>query len=112
MIPSQSVTRRGFKMHQTEFLAETRKTLAEAAAMVGVNVGTVHRWRLKGVRGVKLSCFLIAGRRYTSQERLEDFIAKSTAAVDGPPQDSNIRTPSQRKRAADRADKELEAAGV
>ena len=99
----------------TDILSEARITLPEAAALVGVNIGTLHRWRLKGVRGVKLSCFLIAGRRYTSRDRLNNFIHATTAAFDGrpdKPDQSSGRTPSQRKRAADQAEKALAEAGI
>ncbi len=37
------------------------------------HVSTIYRWRLRGIRGVKLETFLIGGRRYTSVEAIERF---------------------------------------
>jgi hypothetical protein len=43
---------------------------------------TVHRWRLRGIAGVKLETLKIGGRRFTSKEAIERFINASTAASD------------------------------
>jgi hypothetical protein len=69
------------------------------------HISTLHRWRLRGVRGVKLETCLVGGRRFTSIEAIDRFIAATTAAANGeaPP----TRTPSQRKRAIERAEREL-----
>lgn len=74
------------------------------------HTSTLHRWRLRGVRGVKLETILIGGRRYTSHEALERFFAATTAAASGetPP----IRTPKQRDRAVAEAERELHEAGI
>jgi hypothetical protein len=66
---------------------------------------TIFRWRLRGVRGVKLETCLIGGRRYTSMEALERFSAATTASADGQP--LPVRTPSQRQLAIKRAEQEL-----
>ena len=47
------------------------------------HISTLHRWRLRGVRGVKLETVLIGGRRFTSDEALSRFFARTTAAADG-----------------------------
>ena len=44
---------------------------------------TIHRWRLRGTRGVKLETILIGGRRFTSVEALLRFFDNSTAAESG-----------------------------
>ncbi len=35
---------------------------------------TLNRWRLRGVRGVKLETLLIGGQRFTSREAIRRFI--------------------------------------
>ncbi len=49
------------------------------------NIATLWRWRTHGVRGVKLETILVGGRRYTSQEALERFSERITAAANGEP---------------------------
>jgi hypothetical protein len=70
-----------------------------------ISLSTLHRWRLRGVRGVKLQSCLIGGRRYTSREALERFFHATTAAANGEP--APIRTPRQREKAIEQAEKEL-----
>ena len=48
-----------------------------------VHPTTLHRWRLRGIRGVKLETILAGGKRYTSASSLNKFFADSTAAADG-----------------------------
>jgi hypothetical protein len=86
-------------------------TLPEAAASLPgrPNVSTVHRWRLRGVRGVRLESCRIGGRRYTSVEALCRFAAKTTAVADG---ETEPRTPHRRAREIARADEECRAAGI
>jgi len=75
----------------------THDTLIPFSALPGwtaKNVGkrihpsTLHRWRLRGVRGVRLGTVLIGGTRYTSTEALSRFFAATTAAADGQPVES------------------------
>lgn len=86
---------------------ETLLSFAEAAKVPPnrPHVSTLHRWRLKGVRGVKLETCLVGGRRYTSLEAMARFFAAITAAADGQPVPH--RTPAQRQRAIERAEREL-----
>lgn len=93
--------------------AETPITLAEAArTLLGgpVHVSTIHRWRLKGVRGVRLETFLRGGVRQTTREAIERFFAATTAAADGdtPP----ARTSRQRECDISRAEREATEAGI
>jgi hypothetical protein len=39
------------------------------------NRSTMHRWAHHGVRGVRLATILIGGRRYTTREAIEQFVA-------------------------------------
>ena len=66
---------------------------------------SIARWAMHGVRGGRLESCLIGGRRYTSREALERFIAATTAAADSvkaPP-----RTTRQRERDIAAAEREL-----
>jgi hypothetical protein len=38
-----------------------------------VKLSTVHRWRMKGCRGVRLETFLRGGVRHTTREAIERF---------------------------------------
>lgn len=89
---------------------ETPITLAEAARTLpggAVHVSTIHRWRMKGCRGVRLETFLRGGIRHTTSEAIERFFAATTAAADGeaPP----LLTPSQREQEISRAEREFDA---
>ena len=63
-----------------ELQEETLLTLAQAALRTpgAPHVSTLHRWRLRGVRGVKLETVLIGGRRFTSEEALRRFADRLT----------------------------------
>jgi len=92
---------------------ETPITLAKAAQTLpggAVHVSTIHRWRMKGVRGVKLETILRGGIRCTSAAAIERLFAAITAAADGEPTPS--RTSRQRQRDIDRAERELSEAGI
>ncbi len=92
---------------------ENLKTLNEAARTLpggAVHVSTVHRWRLKGVRGIRLETILRGGVRFTTHEAIERFFAATTAAADGdiPPS----LTSRQREREISRAEREAAEAGI
>lgn len=59
-------------------------TLDEAAKLLPgqPHVSTLHRWRGRGIRGVRLTTVRIGGRRYVSRTSLEQFAADVTAASD------------------------------
>ena len=73
-----------------------------------LSLATLHRWRLNGVRGVKLETILIGGLRYTSREAISRFIASQNS--DDAPAPSI--TPSQRRRQSEAAQQELRRMGV
>jgi len=60
-------------------------TLAEAVALfpMRTNVKALHRWRLKGTRGVKLECQPVGHRWYTSREAIQRFVTAQAAAPSG-----------------------------
>src|SRR5262245_25709166 len=73
------------------------------------HLATVYRWFQRGVRGgIKLETALVGGRRFTSREAVQRFVDRRS----GPPAESMAaRTPSQRQRAAEKANNELAKAG-
>lgn len=74
------------------------------------HVATVWRWVQSGCRGTKLETILIGGRRYTSEEALQRFIERTTAAANG--ETIPTRTAKQREKAIAAAERELAAAGI
>ena len=49
------------------------------------HVATVHRWRLRGLRGVRLEAVRLGGVWYTSYEALQRFAARLAGETDGGP---------------------------
>ena len=47
------------------------------------HLSTVHRWRLKGTRGIRLESLLCGGIRVTSEEAILRFFDATTLAADG-----------------------------
>jgi len=96
-----------------DLTTETPKALAKAAKTLpggAVHVSTIHRWRMKGVRGVRLETFLRGGIRHTTDEAIERFFEAVTAAADG--DDTPVRTSRQRQRAIEQAERACEQAGI
>jgi len=87
-------------------------TLTEAAKRLPgrPHVSTLHRWRKRGVGGVKLKTQKLGGRRVVAVSDLEEFIEAVTAAADGEP--SPPRTAKKRQRAIEAAERELDRAGI
>lgn len=75
----------------------------------GINVSTVWRWSLRGIRGVRLETLLIGGIRYTSREALHRFFTATTAAADNAP---SAKTPPKRDREIANAEAELRDLGI
>lgn len=99
--------------YQIDIEGERLISLAEAARSLpggAVHVATVHRWRLRGIRGIRLPSVLVGGIRYTSREALVWWFAAVTAVADGTVPTS--RTSSQRERAIAAAERELADAGI
>lgn len=75
------------------------------------HVSTLHRWRQRGVRGVKLETCLVGGKRFTSLEAIERFIAATTTS--GSTDDNlSVVAPATRRRAVEQAERELDQAGI
>jgi hypothetical protein len=84
---------------------EKRLTLAQAARLLGVHVSQIHRYRLKGIHGVKLTCVSVGCKWHTARSWLEAFIEAVTAARNG--DTLPVRTPSQRRQAKAAAEAEV-----
>ena len=76
----------------------------------GVNVSTVWRWSLRGIRGVRLQTEMRGGIRYTSREALRRFFAATTAAANGEP--VAVHNTANRQRQIEDAERELAEAGI
>jgi len=87
-------------------------TCAQAAKLLPGHVAasTVWRWMTRGCRGHRLASIIVSGARRTTKDAIREFLAAITAEADGlrPP----LRTPRQRERAADAADRRLARAGM
>ena len=73
-----------------------------------VALQTLHRWRLHGVRGVKLETVLIGGLRCTSREAISRFISNQNRVEQCTPS----ITPKQKQKQAETTDHLLEEAGL
>ncbi len=95
-----------------DFRREQLLSLAEAARTIPgqPHIATLHRWRLRGIRGIKLRTVKAGGRRFVSQEALAEFFCQTTAAADGKP--APVRTSKRRQRAIEAAERELDRAGI
>jgi hypothetical protein len=92
--------------------------LFPSSRAASTNVSTLFRWITVGVRTpdgrrVKLEAVRLAGRWLTTAAALARFIAAQQAPADGQaqaptPEPHGPRTPTQRRRAAERAGEELE----
>ena len=69
------------------------------------HVSTIWRWMTRGCRGIRLESLVCAGRRFTSVEAIERFIAATTAAADGT--SVPVRSPRRRERDIAAAEAEL-----
>jgi len=92
-------------------LSETRLSLSQLAREEGVSPSTVWRWTLNGVRGCQLESFSVGAKRFVTREAFARFVKATTAAAAHGPMPS-VRTPQQRERAINRAEGELERAGI
>jgi hypothetical protein len=83
--------------------------LAQATRHVPGNphIATLHRWRLRGVKGVKLETVLVGGRRFTSVEAIARFMERLNGG-----RGSDRMTPARRQKEIEAAERELADAGI
>lgn len=72
------------------------------------HISTLHRWRLRGVRGVRLESILIGGSRFTSRQAITRFIDACNAPTPDTAQPVAF-TADQRQRMSIAARQELAA---
>ena len=91
-------------------LADAAKSLPQRRAGKKPHVSCIYRWTTSGCRGVVLESLQIGGTRCTSKEALARFFRRLTQGdtADVPA----VRSVAQRQRAAERAMRDLERAGV
>lgn len=75
---------------------------------------TIHRWWTRGVKGVKLKTFMVAGRRHTRLAWLDEFLTTLNEQAGGAPlvTDNTARLQIEREREINAAEAELQAAGA
>lgn len=69
-------------------------------------ISTIHRWRTRGVRGVKLASVRLGGRRLIPRAALVEFIESLTSVVDCVAHPGAIRT--SRRRSIEVAEREVD----
>ncbi len=67
-----------------DFKTDTVIRLTEAASMLRVKYGTIHRWARYGVGGRKLESAFLGGTAYTSLEALNRFSGQETSPEPAP----------------------------
>lgn len=75
------------------------------------HVATIHRWRLRGCKGVKLQTAFAGGHCRTCEKWLREFFAGVTAAANGTSEAPSTASP-ERSAAVAKAEKELAAVGI
>lgn len=86
-------------------------TLSELARRYDVHVCTIHRWRLRGIKGIRLETIRIGGKRLSSFEAGDRFNERVTAAADGEPVPRAESSGAREKRLA-RVEAELAKCGI
>jgi hypothetical protein len=89
-----------------EALAATFVLLSKAGRLLSTNpsAATMWRWALRGVDGVKLESFKIGGRRYTTAEALDRFVAR----LNGPRAANTLQVASRPEQQKDLAARRAE----
>lgn len=75
------------------------------------HVTTVHRWIKTGVRGVRLEAIPIGGSLYTSKEALQRFADRLLTGRDATSRTIQATPPVTRRRATQKAERELDRLG-
>ena len=89
-----------------------------------VSIATIYRWAARGVRGVRLETLQTPGGLVTSRQAFQRFLealterspvgasAPSPASPPAPAPAPALRSPASRRKAAERAARDLEDMGV
>lgn len=99
-----------------DIASETVVTLTQATGHVPARgkrkkpaVSTLHRWALRGVKGIRLETLMVGATRCTSIEAIQRFCERVTEAVDGPTLSASPRSDDH---GTERVERELDAAGI
>jgi hypothetical protein len=77
-----------------------------------VHIATIHRWATAGYRGIKLKFVQVGGTRCVRRADLERFLEETTAAATRATVPAAARSPAARRRAIERANRDLDDQGV
>ena len=82
-------------------LAKAARKHASSRGDGPLNPSTLHRWRFPGIGGIRLECIKIGGVWHTSEQALQRFFEKLTAAQEGPAVQQVVpaERPAKRERA-------------
>ena len=56
--------------------------LTKLARDLGVHLATAHRWRQRGVKGVKLACVRVGGRWFVTEDAAAAFLSALNGGED------------------------------
>jgi|SRR6266404_695651 len=92
-------------------LSEALRILPPGRCNKRPHLSTILRWILTGVDGVRLEACRLGGRWLTSRQEIQRFVERLTPDLaDCPP--AAPRAPAARRRASERAARELKRIGV
>jgi hypothetical protein len=100
-----------FETEKLISLAEAAKLIPPARRGKKTHLSTVLRWILQGADGVRLEGVRLGGRWMTSRQALQRFADRLTPDLETP-QRNPPRSPTQRQRASERAERELAKLGI
>ena len=106
-LETKPIHRKGFFMHATKERLFPLVVAVERATGHRPHLSTVLRWASRGQNGVRLETKMLGGRRMTSTEAVDRYVAAVTAARDARPARPSL-TPKQASRAADDAAAKLQ----
>jgi len=88
-------------------------TLTEAAKRLPgrPHISTIHRWRTRGIHGIRLRTHMIGGRRMVALSDLEAFLNAVTAAADKGLAPTR-RNSNRREEKISRTERQLADAGI
>lgn len=100
-------------MQTNEQLVKLSKVPAMVEQITGdrPHIATIHRWHLRGCRGVKLQTAFAGGHRRTTETWVREFFAAVTAAANGTKATESKESP-KRSAAYAKAEQALAAAGI
>jgi len=76
-------------------LAELARNLPRRRRGRPVHASTVHRWRARGVDGIRLECVRIGGAWCTSREAFQRFSDRLTELYDARQHESSLPRPTE-----------------